>query len=435
MRNIVFALVITLTLSFSATFDEAEIEYQKGNFDKAFSLFEKLSIQGNSMAQQRFGSMYYMGHGVKKDYEKSSYWFEKSANQGNMAGEYFMAYNYEKGIGVKQDIDKAIDLYSKSAIKGNPLALHRVSQLPQELSNKATEHFENGDYSIALDLFEKAALLQHRDSQYNAGMMYYKGYGVTKDNVLASYWLEKAANQGDNEAKELLKDINQLNIKEAKKISAKLQEDSSKTEENKLLYKKACDGGDVKGCFNLGTLYEKGEGVEKDFSKAIQLYKKACDGGVANGCANLGVFYEKGIGLTQNFSKSNELYKKACDGGDAQGCANIGLLYCNGKGVTQDFSKASQLLKKACDGGNANGCYNLGVLYANGEGVAKDLSKAIQLYKKACDGGDAKGCNNLGVSYVNGRGVERDLPKAKELYKRACNNGSKSACDNFKSLN
>ena len=39
MRNIVFALVITLTLSFSATFDEAEIEYQKGNFDKAFSLF------------------------------------------------------------------------------------------------------------------------------------------------------------------------------------------------------------------------------------------------------------------------------------------------------------------------------------------------------------------------------------------------------------
>ena len=90
MRNIVFALVITLTLSFSATFDEAEIEYQKGNFDKAFSLFEKLSIQGNSMAQQRFGSMYYMGHGVKKDYEKSSYWFEKSANQGNMAGEYFI---------------------------------------------------------------------------------------------------------------------------------------------------------------------------------------------------------------------------------------------------------------------------------------------------------------------------------------------------------
>lgn len=221
MRNIVFALVITLTLSFSATFDEAEIEYQKGNFDKAFSLFEKLSIQGNSMAQQRFGTMYYMGQGVKKDYEKSSYWFEKSANQGNMAGEFSMGYNYEKGIGVKQDIDKAIDLYSTSAIKGNPLALNRISQLPQELSNKATEHFENRDYSIALHLFEKAALLQHRDSQYNAGMMYYKGYGVTKDNVLASFWLEKAANQGDNEAKELLKDINQLNIKEAKKNARK----------------------------------------------------------------------------------------------------------------------------------------------------------------------------------------------------------------------
>ena len=53
-----------------------------------------------------------------------------------------------------------------------------------------------------------------------------------------------------------------------------------------------------------GTLYEKGEGVEKDLSKASQLYKKACDGGVTEGCYNLGVFYENGIGLTQNFSKS-----------------------------------------------------------------------------------------------------------------------------------
>lgn len=45
MRNIVFALVITLTLSFSATFDEAEIEYQKGNFDKAFSLLKNCQFK------------------------------------------------------------------------------------------------------------------------------------------------------------------------------------------------------------------------------------------------------------------------------------------------------------------------------------------------------------------------------------------------------
>ncbi|MDY4012834.1 MAG: hypothetical protein SOY61_04015 [Campylobacter sp.] len=33
--------------------------------------------------------------------------------------------------------------------------------------------------------------------------------------------------------------------------------------------KKACDGGDMRGCHNLGFMYEYGNGAEKDFSKAV----------------------------------------------------------------------------------------------------------------------------------------------------------------------
>ena len=38
-------------------------------------------------------------------------------------------------------------------------------------------------------------------------------------------------------------------------------------------FKKACDGGNMPGCYNLGVMYEYGKGVEEDFSKAAQLYK------------------------------------------------------------------------------------------------------------------------------------------------------------------
>ena len=58
------------------------------------------------------------------------------------------------------------------------------------------------------------------------------------------------------------------------------------------LYKKACDGGNMVGCGNLGIMYADGNGVEEDFSKAAKLLKKACDGGDMNGCRGLDIIYK-----------------------------------------------------------------------------------------------------------------------------------------------
>ncbi|MDD7323120.1 MAG: sel1 repeat family protein, partial [Campylobacter lanienae] len=57
------------------------------------------------------------------------------------------------------------------------------------------------------------------------------------------------------------------------------------------LYKKACDGGDMSGCGNLGSMYADGNGVEKNEQKAVELYKKACDGGYMDGCRSLDFTY------------------------------------------------------------------------------------------------------------------------------------------------
>ena len=91
--------------------------------------------------------------------------------------------------------------------------------------------------------------------------------------------------------------------------------------------KKACDGGNMLGCTNLGVMYTNGNGVEKDFSKAVQLFKKACDGGVMLGCNYLGAMYADGNGVEKNEQKAVELYKKACDGGNMDGCRNLGVMY------------------------------------------------------------------------------------------------------------
>ena len=170
-----------------------------------------------------------------------------------------------------------------------------------------------------------------------------------------------------------------------------------------VLYKKACDGGEMLGCFNLGNLEDK----KGNLARAAVLYKKACNGGYMGGCSNLGILeMEKG-----NLPRAATLWKKACDGGDMLGCFNLGILE-DKKG---NLPRAAVLYKKACDGGHIGGCYNLGNL----EGKKGNLARASVLYKKACDGGDIGGCYNLGIL----EDKKGNLARAAVLYKKACDGG------------
>jgi TPR repeat protein len=58
------------------------------------------------------------------------------------------------------------------------------------------------------------------------------------------------------------------------------------------LYAQACRLGGALGCSNLGALYARGRGVERDFDEARRLFTRACATGSAAGCDNLLRFTE-----------------------------------------------------------------------------------------------------------------------------------------------
>jgi len=128
-------------------------------------------------------------------------------------------------------------------------------------------------------------------------------------------------------------------------------------------------------------------------ANTVDDYKGECDGGSAVGCYNLGLMYNNGQGVKQDYFIAGDLYKKACDVGFAEGCLNLGMLYDNGQGVKQDYFIAGDLYKKACDGGYAGGCYNLGLMYYNGQGVKQNTQKSLELYGKSCDMREQRGCD------------------------------------------
>ena len=101
-------------------------------------------------------------------------------------------------------------------------------------------------------------------------------------------------------------------------VSIKAERSQSMTDLEK------CQDGDFKICTGLGNDYYYGNGVvTKDINKAIQLYEKACDGGEVFSCSNLGHAYYKGEEVTKDFNKAAHFYKKACDGGLGEECLNL----------------------------------------------------------------------------------------------------------------
>ena len=118
------------------------------------------------------------------------------------------------------------------------------------------------------------------------------------------------------------------------------------------LYRKAADQGYASAQFNLGVMYDNGQGVAQDYSEAVKWYKKAAEQGNASAQCNLGVMYENGYGVTKSYAEAVKWYRKAAEQGDAKGQAYLAEMYENGKGVNQDKAEAIKLYKMAADQGN-----------------------------------------------------------------------------------
>ena len=66
---------------------------------------------------------------------------------------------------------------------------------------------------------------------------------------------------------------------------------------------------------NLGRMYDKGEGVAKDYKKATEWFRKAAEQGHAWGQYNLGNMYEKGDGVHKDLTTAYAWYTIAAANG------------------------------------------------------------------------------------------------------------------------
>jgi hypothetical protein len=210
-----------------------------------------------------------------------------------------------------------------------------------------------------------------------------------------------------------------------------------------ILRKLACSRGDGWSCVALAKMYEKGQGVATDasranrlYSRAAKLYEPACNQGTLDACRGLADLYESGKGVPKDSSRATALYQRwaeheiqVCDSGDLQVCSDLGNDYSFGYlGAPPDAAKGATFYAKACELGDGNECYWLGMGYSVGDYGPPDYAKAATFYAKGCDLNDVLSCEDLGDSYKMGEGVQQNANRAEESYLKACDLGDPGGC-------
>ncbi|CAK1355296.1 unnamed protein product [Cercospora beticola] len=146
------------------------------------------------------------GGGTSRDYAKAVQWYRRAATLGDGPGMYKLGAVLLKGLlGQQRNIVEAVIWLKRAAEKAdadNPHALHELAQLYEsdntnpEIRNKLV-----ADDSYARELFQKAATLGYKNSQFRLGQAYEYGHlGCTIDNRMSIAYYTKAAAQGEHQA-------------------------------------------------------------------------------------------------------------------------------------------------------------------------------------------------------------------------------------------
>ena len=171
------------------------------------------------------------------------------------------------------------------------------------------------------------------------------------------------------------------------------------------------DMGYVRATYALGLTYFEGEGVSRDYAKALRLYLVAARQGDRWAQNNLGYMYDEGYGVPEDDTEAVKWYRRAAEQGHARAQTNLGYMYDEGHGVSEDDVEAVKWYREAAEQGFAVAQNNLGFMYDDGRGIPEDDVEAVKWYRKAAVQGHARAQNNLGAMYDDGHGSRRTMSR------------------------
>ena len=171
---------------------------------------------------------------------------------------------------------------------------------------KGADATKKGDFATALREWKPLAKQGNAHAQFNLGLMYQYGKGVSQNDKTAVKWYRLAARQGDAHAQ-----------------------------------------------YNLGIMYEKGKGVPQNYKTAVKWYRLAAKQGNAKSQGNLGVLYAFGKGVLKDYIYAHMWGNLGASNGNENGAKLRDMV---AKDMTPSQLETAQRLARECVKKNYKGC-------------------------------------------------------------------------------
>ncbi|MFN7165050.1 MAG: hypothetical protein ACK4P2_09565, partial [Hyphomonas sp.] len=116
---------------------------------------------------------------------------------------------------------------------------------------------------------------------------------------------------------------------------------------------------------------------EGDIETAASYLRRASQKGVAPAQYELGKLYERGQGVDKDMIEARALIQKAAEAGHVNAMYDFALFLAEGEGGAKSETDAVTWFNEAAELGLVDAQYNLGVVHAEGIGTPRDLAKAL----------------------------------------------------------
>ena len=150
-----------------------------------------------------------------------------------------------------------------------------------------------------------------------------------------------------------------------------------------------------------------------NYEQALRLWLPIAEKDNADAQYNLGILYQRGLGVEKNPKNAFIWYKRASANGHTDAMYNLGIMYNKGRVVYRSPKDAIKWWKKSAELGNAEAQFNIAVEYFYGRNLGKDIPKALMWWKKSAQQGNKSARAALYQTYSEGLyGVEKSQKEA-----------------------
>ncbi len=339
--------------------------FNSQSYDDAFKNCERAaSVYRDPQASNLMGAMYENGWGTQQDYAKAADNYKAAASADLADANNNLANLYLEGKGVRADEQDAHFYFEKAARLGNTDANLALGMMA---ANPKSDYYAPDQ---AAKYFKASADAGNSLAQTKLGVLMMKG-GEVNDAIP---YLQKASEQGNAEAMEIMADI-----------------------------------------------HMKGEVVRKDPQAAFELYRKAADLGRPQSSLNAARMFRDGVGTGINYVEALNYFEKAAKDKNQDAMIEGGMMYLNGQGTDPNVLKGMELIQRAAAMGNVKALTLLGDLYTNGKHVPISAEKAFAYYYSGAKLGDPQCQTQAGGMLLSGAGTHKDPVEGVDWLKKAAN--------------